>query len=291
MWLLGVFTSRLDLHSEQCHGHTACIGSTTSFGRNLRECWVVHYQVDERICVQPAGVYIVGTTTPASGTASSRGTTNVILFAAVFTGRLHRRLRSLHCALRPVESAWEPFRAGRVPRTWLVLPEGDRSCWPDPARQCRHTRGRRLGARGLGEARARAQGPRGGRPLFCPTGARSPSSSSHSPPCRPHLRHCHRFVPSAPRTESAGCTDFAEFVSSALVDVVKPGVVAPSRLAALPSPHHLRRIQRPGLPRTEKQRFGSLICVKWGFYAQKGARNLFNRCEGSPTMHVQRALK
>merc|ERR1712060_831547 len=47
-------------------------------------------------------------------------------------------------------------------------------------------------------------------------------------------------------------TDFAEFVSPALVDVAKPGVVAPSRFVAFSPPHHMRRIQRPGLPRTEK---------------------------------------
>merc|ERR1712187_893321 len=46
-------------------------------------------------------------------------------------------------------------------------------------------------------------------------------------------------------------TSFAEFVSPALVDVVKPDVVAPGRLVAFSSPHHTRRIRGPQVPRTE----------------------------------------
>merc|ERR1712007_88505 len=70
-------------------------------------------------------------------------------------------------------------------------------------------------------------------------------------PRRPHLHHSHRFVPLDTRTKFAGRTGFAEFVSPALVDVAKPDVAAPSRLVAFSSPYHMRRIQGPGVPRTE----------------------------------------
>merc|ERR1712194_187995 len=56
----------------------------------------------------------------------------------------------------------------------------------------------------------------------------------------------------APQTKFAGRTAFAEFVSPALVDVAKPDVVAPSRLVAFSSLYHMRRIQGPGVPRTEQ---------------------------------------
>merc|ERR1712087_988026 len=62
----------------------------------------------------------------------------------------------------------------------------------------------------------------------------------------------HRFVLSAPRTKFAGRIGFAEFVSPALVDVAKLDVAAPSRLVAFSSPYHMRRIQGPGVPRTEQ---------------------------------------